>query len=158
MFGADLEAKLKAEEEARAKAAEEARIAAELEAKRRAEEEAARVAAEQEQSRQVRMGQADELGSSLVGGNRTRTAASVKDRMYQAPTTNVIAGGAFESAVSPQPAYLTDYTGTPGNINPNLVTTQPGMDGSYKDVAYTCLLYTSPSPRDGLLSRMPSSA
>ena len=25
-------------------------------------------------------------------------------------------------------------------------------------VGYTCLLYTSPSPRDGLLSRMPSSA
>ena len=24
--------------------------------------------------------------------------------------------------------------------------------------AYACLLYTSPSPRDGLLSRMPSSA
>ena len=26
------------------------------------------------------------------------------------------------------------------------------------DVVQTCLLYTSPSPRDGLLSRMPSSA
>ena len=26
------------------------------------------------------------------------------------------------------------------------------------DEFYTCLLYTSPSPRDGLLSRMPSSA
>ena len=26
------------------------------------------------------------------------------------------------------------------------------------DDPYTCLLYTSPSPRDGLLSRMPSSA
>ena len=26
------------------------------------------------------------------------------------------------------------------------------------DVPYYCLLYTSPSPRDGLLSRMPSSA
>ena len=25
-------------------------------------------------------------------------------------------------------------------------------------VSYPCLLYTSPSPRDGLLSRMPSSA
>ena len=25
-------------------------------------------------------------------------------------------------------------------------------------IFYTCLLYTSPSPRDGLLSRMPSSA
>ena len=27
-----------------------------------------------------------------------------------------------------------------------------------KGYDYTCLLYTSPSPRDGLLSRMPSSA
>ena len=26
------------------------------------------------------------------------------------------------------------------------------------EVLYSCLLYTSPSPRDGLLSRMPSSA
>ena len=26
------------------------------------------------------------------------------------------------------------------------------------DYLYSCLLYTSPSPRDGLLSRMPSSA
>ena len=26
------------------------------------------------------------------------------------------------------------------------------------DLSITCLLYTSPSPRDGLLSRMPSSA
>ena len=26
------------------------------------------------------------------------------------------------------------------------------------DIVYVCLLYTSPSPRDGLLSRMPSSA
>ena len=41
-----------------------------------------------------------------------------------------------------------------------------GLDGIivYVDEAdqpplfYTCLLYTSPSPRDGLLSRMPSSA
>ena len=28
----------------------------------------------------------------------------------------------------------------------------------YDDKSKTCLLYTSPSPRDGLLSRMPSSA
>ena len=28
----------------------------------------------------------------------------------------------------------------------------------YHSLAYACLLYTSPSPRDGLLSRMPSSA
>ena len=30
--------------------------------------------------------------------------------------------------------------------------------GGIQTLAYTCLLYTSPSPRDGLLSRMPSSA
>ena len=29
---------------------------------------------------------------------------------------------------------------------------------AYKDTEISCLLYTSPSPRDGLLSRMPSSA
>ena len=33
-----------------------------------------------------------------------------------------------------------------------VVAVQPGMQ------VYDCLLYTSPSPRDGLLSRMPSSA
>ena len=30
--------------------------------------------------------------------------------------------------------------------------------GIFNGCFYTCLLYTSPSPRDGLLSRMPSSA
>ena len=33
-----------------------------------------------------------------------------------------------------------------------------GVGGVIRDVLGTCLLYTSPSPRDGLLSRMPSSA
>ena len=33
------------------------------------------------------------------------------------------------------------------------VTSNEQIDG-----AWACLLYTSPSPRDGLLSRMPSSA
>ena len=31
-------------------------------------------------------------------------------------------------------------------------------DSKVKEILYVCLLYTSPSPRDGLLSRMPSSA
>ena len=33
-----------------------------------------------------------------------------------------------------------------------------GEDASVQAVCNACLLYTSPSPRDGLLSRMPSSA
>ena len=31
-------------------------------------------------------------------------------------------------------------------------------EGRHAGLVYSCLLYTSPSPRDGLLSRMPSSA
>ena len=37
--------------------------------------------------------------------------------------------------------------------------TVTGIDGDFAlDKVNNCLLYTSPSPRDGLLSRMPSSA
>ena len=32
------------------------------------------------------------------------------------------------------------------------------LNGGLNDTIKACLLYTSPSPRDGLLSRMPSSA
>ena len=35
---------------------------------------------------------------------------------------------------------------------------QPDFGCNLEDLVYGCLLYTSPSPRDGLLSRMPSSA
>ena len=35
---------------------------------------------------------------------------------------------------------------------------EKSMSMSEEDLAKICLLYTSPSPRDGLLSRMPSSA
>ena len=47
----------------------------------------------------------------------------------------------------------------PGNDVPELTGTPAVLADGQEDVAYTiCLLYTSPSPRDGLLSRMPSSA
>ena len=38
------------------------------------------------------------------------------------------------------------------------MNTVPGYAMSSWEGGYGCLLYTSPSPRDGLLSRMPSSA
>ena len=37
-------------------------------------------------------------------------------------------------------------------------TIKPTYDRSQLQAGIVCLLYTSPSPRDGLLSRMPSSA
>ena len=42
------------------------------------------------------------------------------------------------------------------NVPSQLVFANNGSDIAVS--IYTCLLYTSPSPRDGLLSRMPSSA
>ena len=47
---------------------------------------------------------------------------------------------------------LQQHLAASGNTRPIIFLTGHG------DIAMTCLLYTSPSPRDGLLSRMPSSA
>ena len=49
------------------------------------------------------------------------------------------------------------------DIRTNLTLIAPaaaggGWDSFQRELQQTCLLYTSPSPRDGLLSRMPSSA
>ena len=49
-----------------------------------------------------------------------------------------------------------------GSLNPGLanivICSGGGRDAERAATFYGCLLYTSPSPRDGLLSRMPSSA
>ena len=50
---------------------------------------------------------------------------------------------------------LISDTGMIANDVPSITTGLRGL--SYVEVE-VCLLYTSPSPRDGLLSRMPSSA
>ena len=50
--------------------------------------------------------------------------------------------------------------GSFGNM-PGDIVLERGKAGRVWDIKgteYVCLLYTSPSPRDGLLSRMPSSA
>ena len=49
------------------------------------------------------------------------------------------------------------YKITDNRYSPNMEWT-PKDTWQEKDVYDPCLLYTSPSPRDGLLSRMPSSA
>ena len=43
-------------------------------------------------------------------------------------------------------------------VNFNSLKSNMGTEAEFKAMVNTCLLYTSPSPRDGLLSRMPSSA
>ena len=49
------------------------------------------------------------------------------------------------------------YTQDPDKDPELIVGVKPTSDTQLA-IAYSCLLYTSPSPRDGLLSRMPSSA
>ena len=56
-----------------------------------------------------------------------------------------------------QHIVATDPGGAVQKIGREVGTTN-GDDAYFVDGTYTCLLYTSPSPRDGLLSRMPSSA
>ena len=46
----------------------------------------------------------------------------------------------------------------PVAINSGNIWPKKGLKKSHKTLIISCLLYTSPSPRDGLLSRMPSSA
>ena len=43
-------------------------------------------------------------------------------------------------------------------VEPPRALPDTGASAALEDNIYNCLLYTSPSPRDGLLSRMPSSA
>ena len=53
---------------------------------------------------------------------------------------------------------VSSYSGTISDAAGNLAAAASGDLGAVIVDANTCLLYTSPSPRDGLLSRMPSSA
>ena len=60
-------------------------------------------------------------------------------------------GRTYSLQIKDGPTTLYRTTGTPGRI---VNSVSVSLDGT----SWTCLLYTSPSPRDGLLSRMPSSA
>ena len=57
------------------------------------------------------------------------------------------------------PGYLSDFVPDIGVLNgPYLISDPRDYNKLLASDWYNCLLYTSPSPRDGLLSRMPSSA
>ena len=56
-----------------------------------------------------------------------------------------------------QPVVVDNKPGAGGTIGGAQVSSSTA-DGYTLMLSNTCLLYTSPSPRDGLLSRMPSSA
>ena len=55
-------------------------------------------------------------------------------------------------------SHMTQTPGTPAYMPPEVMVAKPKYNTSVDEFSYGCLLYTSPSPRDATLSRMPSSA
>ena len=97
---------------------------------------------------------AESVHSSIPGGSPTGTileVQSVSDNEWSMINYN------------PNRNSFDSFTGTVSNPSQNLHI-RTNSDSSTSDgpnsaeLSGSCLLYTSPSPRDGLLSRMPSSA
>ena len=94
-------------------------------------------------------------------GGKTRELPIIK-KLAPAKFERIIepfAGGAAVSFAYEKPAILCDINDAVLNLY--MMVRQPGMYHeifSHVNWLKTCLLYTSPSPRDATLSRMPSSA
>ena len=116
----------------------------------------------------------------LVAGALEAVAAPELDRVFlvrdsnpspfprppmplRAPPTDeeVSVAPAAEAAGPPQwalPEATAAVDAAPGTLRVLAGDSQTGDDEEGREEGMDCLLYTSPSPRDGLLSRMPSSA
>ena len=60
--------------------------------------------------------------------------------------------------VTPENTHVEKAKAQPGIYRGIKHDAEPSKSKKATNGTYRCLLYTSPSPRDGLLSRMPSSA
>ena len=76
------------------------------------------------------------------------TKFPIIDALLNVPREKFVPDGKREAA----------YIGENLSIGPSRVILEPRTLAKLLDILDICLLYTSPSPRDGLLSRMPSSA
>ena len=111
---------------------------------------------------------AEQRCGTKVGGNSSPILLSGFERMLAPPepldasVANLQPGDLVEAAIfsfdddSFTPQFPLDYESTSKRCH----TIEPGSEWwpVICRMVPACLLYTSPSPRDGLLSRMPSSA
>ena len=86
------------------------------------------------------------------GGSAPVNAVSVFLKLYQLKLAEK--RGQYSSAF--QREFGNEYGSTRRNFNSEILRIAVGNIEDNRP--HFCLLYTSPSPRDGLLSRMPSSA
>ena len=84
----------------------------------------------------------------LQGATTSLTPGEVLGSRTQYLTQNVASEIAWSANADTYIAMLQEVSALQEDLQA-IIQTQP---------RYSCLLYTSPSPRDGLLSRMPSSA
>ena len=92
------------------------------------------------------------MNNNVTWSSNTPYGGMVQDGMfYNLDMANYVSGNTWPDA-SGYGRNFTFYTGS-GTGTPWTTTANVVNIGTS-----TCLLYTSPSPRDGLLSRMPSSA
>ena len=91
------------------------------------------------------------------GGGQQTVNTQVEPPSYAKPFLEFGLAEAKDRYTSGDPNY---YTGsTVVGFSPETEMALTGIrDEALDPNSMTCLLYTSPSPRDGLLSRMPSSA
>ena len=77
------------------------------------------------------------------------------------PGEQVLIHRPYDEADAPNPTLISPWRGpytVRAQMSPVIYRVTKNANPTENTVHLGCLLYTSPSPRDGLLSRMPSSA
>ena len=93
--------------------------------------------------------------ADTAGTSRVVVSCRVLD--YQ-QTSRQLAGWPAETIIAFSPALQDAFIQRWFELLARLNRPLNGRPGELRERLHVCLLYTSPSPRDGLLSRMPSSA
>ena len=96
------------------------------------------------------------LTGGLIRTEEYAIAANHGNSIFTGQVVEAVAAGGIEPAAAGDTQQLGVFAGVfftdPSTSKPTFKAFYPASTNQ------TCLLYTSPSPRDGLLSRMPSSA
>ena len=100
------------------------------------------------------------LQLEALGGTAELRMAQRKAGPVVTDQGNLVLDAKFDGGISDPVALEQTINNIPGVLENGLFVniTDEVLVGEITDGVAGCLLYTSPSPRDGLLSRMPSSA
>ena len=95
---------------------------------------------------------------SLEGLNFSTTEVNIKDKVMTITLDRPEKKNAMNNVMMNEINYLLAYAKQEKDIRVVVFAANGDVFCAGADLSRTCLLYTSPSPRDRSLSRMPSSA